>query len=689
MRLSPNGLDLVYVAGRGENPRRVMVSVRVWGGTDKAIADGHSPCFAHADAVVFGPQEDGLLHVAERRTNWQAARLDMPSGNSVAAGSSRVAVHRTDPRRVLTLEDRVISNGMDVAISDNGVWLAYALADLVPDGSGGYRHQDGVSTLVVERYDGTGDKRDLWVGAPTSPRFGGTTLAWETGGGAIAYVVDVNNPSSPVQDLRDRLEGWLIYKPVPVWHQRRGQLRFLLSADEGECSRVDLVTEDSLNAGEPFGKSFGWSSGSAYQHDCRPLDRGWRVIYYTPEGTVSDHTWDGEQGDVALSPPGDDGDQWPADGPRVTERVGWLTWFYATGRYGDFFPHQNAALTSAEFYSDNGFIPDWADECVAEAVKAEGAAFIGVSDIAYAKPFWSKVVGIMIHEAGSPEQIKAAVAEANATMDTFGLPRRQCIAIITPEEAVNPAFARCADAIAPEIYLDAPGDSWEATQARAVDLVAHMLQALPGTPLYLIPQAYDRNNQAWKDKPSHLSAIAQACFDALAIERVVGLWPFAYARPGGATTYPQLEDWYTAQADALTTPVLPVDPEEPVDPEDEDMTPEQVAAFMRANPVPSDINTEAYLDFRSKVWLRDQIAEPNGTPIITRGALTIYYDPYFNSEVAAQLSQFGAPSGPPEQYAATWRRYAAAGVSRAINVYKHGDPSRGLAGQPPGAEDPQ
>lgn len=297
MRVSPNGRRLVFIAGKGSRPAAPMVTVRLEDGVDVALEPGHSARFTSNGGVVWGPHEDGQLRFALDLNGWGIAGNFMPlSGNTIATSTNAlVAVHRTDPRRVLAnWRSSPIAGATDPAISDDGNWLAY----LRPDDP-----RPGVSSLWVERASNGAERRSLAVGALSSPRFGGTTLVWETGGGTIAGCADVSNPHvAPVSFV---LPTWKFYKPVPVWVPSPGGLFVLVNADRGEDSLILLIEWASLERQAPEGWFLGVSSGSGYEHDARPVNGGpvVRSAWLSPQGLVDEAYTDVRVGRGVLVAP--------------------------------------------------------------------------------------------------------------------------------------------------------------------------------------------------------------------------------------------------------------------------------------------------------------------------------------------------------------------------------------------------
>lgn len=296
MRISPDGLADVHVAGLGSTPPAPLVTVTDDSGVAVALAPGHSPRWYGGRDVVFGAQQDGPPLQRAAAPSWSVGSFPLPSGNSVTAAAGRAAVHRTDPRRELTSDGHAIGGATDGVYSDDGLWLAYLLPD-VP--------VERVSRLVVGPSADPHDARILWEGSPLNPRFGGTTVAFEVGSGRVGACVDVSNPTQPAI-VFPLPEPWRISKPVPVWHAGRGELLLLFVADDGARGHVMLATWSSLTLGRPEGWVVAVSTGSAYDHDARPVAPSPSLVavcWLAPDGRRQRATLDVASPRLPLSPP--------------------------------------------------------------------------------------------------------------------------------------------------------------------------------------------------------------------------------------------------------------------------------------------------------------------------------------------------------------------------------------------------
>lgn len=247
----------------------------------------------------------------------------------------------------------------------------------------------------------------------------------------------------------------------------------------------------------------------------------------------------------------------PVDVPRV------MAWWYDRGRYGDFpdAPGNSSMLGLEMFASSEGPAPDGEERMRLAAIQRGGIFLAGNEEnVVAARSYWHLVRGLWIHEPPTPADARWEAVNLRATVRRLGLSDRPVIAVLY-ERQLSRDYAGVSDAIAYEVYFAQPAESWAAMYEQAKVRVAEALTLFAPTPVYLCPQAFDRRGnpeyEAWQRHPEQLTAIAQACFEALPDKRVRGVLPFAYARPGGATDYPFLIDVYRAQAALLKAPPLP------------------------------------------------------------------------------------------------------------------------------------
>ena len=252
-------------------------------------------------------------------------------------------------------------------------------------------------------------------------------------------------------------------------------------------------------------------------------------------------------------------------------------WFFEDGRYGEHDELSNVAVQGRGLYKNGANqLPPNVNDLVIASIKQDGGGFIGKGDVRLVKPIWNLIFGMWLHEVGDAATVRWAATDARAEMSREGVKARPIVAVITPGQSLDSSFAKSCDILAPEIYFDEPAGNWDEMYIEAKARVLEVLDALAPTPLILVPQAYDRSDARWKASADQLTAIAQACFSVLDHPRVLGLWPFAYSRPGGATTYPELLKWYRAQANVMQRPPYFNDGGEPVNetyyPNDAQMT---------------------------------------------------------------------------------------------------------------------
>jgi hypothetical protein len=256
VRFAPSSLDVVYV-------RHGHVTISRADGTEVAIAPGHHPDWVDGMRVVFCPPEDGVVQLADV-VSGIVLPTGVPAGNTLTASAGKVAVHRTDPRRVLTSWGETCNNLTDPVLSADGRWIAM----LGPD-----HPREGVTTLVV--FDATKPiiGQTAWhfyTGAPLRPRFShaGTSLMWEEAGGQIFGIADVANPQSPV--VRLSRPGDQCYHPVPIWCPERGEL-LLCYVQAVSDTEADVIVAgwESCVAQAPTGYVVARSGGSGFDMDVK------------------------------------------------------------------------------------------------------------------------------------------------------------------------------------------------------------------------------------------------------------------------------------------------------------------------------------------------------------------------------------------------------------------------------------
>jgi hypothetical protein len=306
MRLSPDATRYVYVDGL--EVASPVVTVVLETGVRMPLEPGHSPRWESNDDVVWGPQQDASVRRASDPTWAPADALPItPSGNTIDAAAGRWAVHRTDPLRVLSAQEPVQYHAANPVYSSAGAWRAVLLPD---------QPTPGVTTLEVARTtpgarrralataaDARDPKTGIAVGGIRTVRAHGTTFIWEVEGGRIAGVRDVANEAGPVVAF-PLPAGWVVYKPVPVWHDQRGELGVLFTADDGANSHIFYAAWDALAAGTMIGFPIGVSTGSGFDLDVKPHGRGVRVLYADPLGDPVVVDLDLDAPRVALTPPG-------------------------------------------------------------------------------------------------------------------------------------------------------------------------------------------------------------------------------------------------------------------------------------------------------------------------------------------------------------------------------------------------
>ncbi len=247
--------------------------------------------------------------------------------------------------------------------------------------------------------------------------------------------------------------------------------------------------------------------------------------------------------------------------------------FGKRSKFGTFDVKENCAVLPLDAWQDsNGSLPSGVGLQILDSLRECGVGVISNTAIKYAIPEWKRVIGVFsgrqegnvwAHEPSSREEAAAWAAEAREEIAQRGLPRRPVITILREDRTKDRQFVGVSEVLAPEIYFTEPQLTFELQLATARTCIAEVCTALAPAKLYLVVQAYDRNLARWKNSPWALEAIQQAANEALALGQVLGLFWFAYSRPGGVLAYPRLVKWHEAQL-ALTPNLVPiVDPKPP------------------------------------------------------------------------------------------------------------------------------
>jgi hypothetical protein len=247
----------------------------------------------------------------------------------------------------------------------------------------------------------------------------------------------------------------------------------------------------------------------------------------------------------------------------------WAGEYYVGGRYGHHDRPGNCTVLSIHNYSDsNGLIPSGAVEMF-QAVANRWPVFIGTSelDVACMRDRWDRVAGLVLGEFETAQEMDDEARAARARVKRAGLPQRPIVATLMPSQPFEGKVPQAVDWIGIECYLE-PGavNGWDAVKRLTARRFQQAIDFCPGKPLVLIAQAYDRNGR-WRDEDG-LEALQWAAINAARENaRVVGVWGFAYARPGGGKDHPLVARWHEALAAVARTPdIITVGNPPPVDP---------------------------------------------------------------------------------------------------------------------------
>jgi hypothetical protein len=328
--------------------------------------------------------------------------------------------------------------------------------------------------------------------------------------------------------------------------------------------------------------------------------------------------------------------------------------FGRSSKYGSFDPKETSAVLPLDAWQDgDGTLPHDVGAKICTVLRTVGVGAVSNTAILHATPEWGRVTAVLAghqetpqvwaHEPENREQAAVWVAETRNQMRQAGVPLRPTVTFLREDRAADPSFVGVADVLAPEIYFRTPQDSYDAQLEVARSRIAEVCTALAPSPLYLCIQAFDRiaGGTQWRDKPWAIEAIQQAANEAITRPQVLGLWWFAYARPGGVRAYPQLEPWHVAQVAVTPQPAKPVDPTTPKPPNPkppipgDDMTHEQLRGYMTALNDPLIFG--ALARFHNEVLPRDRPVDPvktaeggpfNTSDVVTGGAMGYFLRRY-------------------------------------------------------------
>ncbi len=204
-----------------------------------------------------------------------------------------------------------------------------------------------------------------------------------------------------------------------------------------------------------------------------------------------------------------------ATGVATTQK--YFGYYYASGRYGDFFPRQNCTVLYVDNFSIDNVIPDDAPARMRTAAQAAGGIFTGgdQANLDVMKNDWGLVKGILLGEISTSAAITAAAQDARVRIAANGLAAKPIGVTLTSDQMFLPGWTMPAvDFLAVEIYLTAPGPGGYApSYAAAMTLITDVLAAAGSVPVYLIAQAFDRSGTYMNT--DSIAGIIDACKDAL------------------------------------------------------------------------------------------------------------------------------------------------------------------------------
>lgn len=241
------------------------------------------------------------------------------------------------------------------------------------------------------------------------------------------------------------------------------------------------------------------------------------------------------------------------------DRPLWHGYYKVAGRYGN---HVVESLQLANCAVIGAGYDDFSEEqdatclfpAAVETLRENGAALFASSEedsIRLAAPYWRHVAGVIVSGeakgyADIYETIPHVEAEAERVRELYrryGLESRPVVAYFDGDISTDLhrwRLPRGVDWLALRCYLgpESPATPQEARRDMLA-LILDQLHAARPLPVLLVGQAYDRNG-VWRDIATLKAIQPIYAFAARAFPQVRGLLWFAFARPGGLLTYPDL-----------------------------------------------------------------------------------------------------------------------------------------------------
>lgn len=240
--------------------------------------------------------------------------------------------------------------------------------------------------------------------------------------------------------------------------------------------------------------------------------------------------------------------------PNHTIRYGY---YYADGRYGDHTAEVNP-YTDLYIALPRGYITDldWRplfQDSMMKAAANDRIIFLQMDEeflwdevLAIAAPYWSRIEMVEVgHETDwSRAETDAKITRLRGRISAHGLGQRPVgivwsIGQALTYDAVNAAGL---DWVGIEAYVDAPGSP---NSQDNIDLMNRQVNTAKarvpaGKEIVLVMQAYDRNFN-WTNIPTLVDLQIPTYLLAYNDPRVIAIFMFSYARPGGSRDHPELK----------------------------------------------------------------------------------------------------------------------------------------------------
>ncbi len=504
-KLSPSGRWCLF--GRGQVSVVDLVT-----GTERLLGPGYTDGWLTATLAIFHSETDAFAYDAETDTFWSALRYAYVSEcNDTAVADGTVAGTRTLPGRLWRNAVRLATEGR-LKVATAGGWLV---------------------TTVHRADESDADWRTYRV------------EVWPPTGAPVVF-----DPLVPAQQLAMARNGLCVYGGLGPLVTTDGQdvtatpWRWegdpcLVAAPGGQLwlwtSTWERLTDEAFVIGRPLGSR---EVVTVHQPgiglSVSPAATGWAIASCNDRGALQVTTVPYDASRAVLVQPVIPPVLPPATGLPRYDRPKWAGYFHSICAHG---VHPEAP-GNVQIIEEPGFL-----------AQHVGRAIISPNLITEARHRWSDIVAIYVAcETPDATAVKTWVDTARRRMTVNGLPIRP---ILTYTGKYGVLRDTGADWVGIQCYFTEPltAQTWQAYWRGE-------LSKLPSSQrVAIIGQAYDRRKDAagtgaWTDEAA-IARLQEYFADSLHDSRCVGLFWFAYGRPGGVLDYPSWLAWHRAIVGAI------------------------------------------------------------------------------------------------------------------------------------------